>query len=657
MINKLKISVIALCLVVGSGLKAQDLNKEMFSILNLNYKGLENVKSLHEAGKDKEAATALLKYYRSRTDVKHPDLNLDNVKISKGDQKMADEGLEHKFFSHKGYQPSYFYGEDIDWKYWPVEDNELRWQLHRHKWFTPMGKAYYTSKDEKYAKAWVFQYMDWIKKNPLVSKEKATADDRENMRFAWRPLEVSNRLQDQTTQFLLFLNSPNFTPEFLSQFIVNYDKHAKHIIGNYSDQGNHLLFEAQRILAAGAFFPEFTDAAAWRKSGIEILNREIDVQVYDDGGQFELDPHYHLAAINIFYKAIQIADVGGFKAEFPQNYLNQVESMIMFYMNITFPDYSNPCFSDAKMTKKNEMVKNYKQWSKVFPKNEQIKYFATEGAKGKLPENLSKAYKTSGFYTFRNSWKNDATVMVFKAGPQAFWHAQPDNGTFELWINGRNFFNDSGSYVYAGSAEVNKERNWFKQSMVHNTLTLNNENINTESKCLLWDQKENLEIVVEENPSYDNLTHRRSVFFVDNKFFVIVDDASGDAEGNVGLHYQLCVSKPETDFNKFTTTTTFGDKNNIFLQCFGEKGMQMKEEEGWVSTDYRKKEERPAYAFEVNKAKDQANVRYITVIYPVKDKATAPKVEASFKSKATDKSSLDVEVKIDKKVYKLGYKL
>lgn len=31
-----------------------------------------------------------------------------------------------------------------------------------------MGKAYRISGDEKYAKEWAFQYIDWIKKNPLV---------------------------------------------------------------------------------------------------------------------------------------------------------------------------------------------------------------------------------------------------------------------------------------------------------------------------------------------------------------------------------------------------------------------------------------------------------------------------------------------------------
>ena len=668
MINRLKYTLLGFCFMLAGFAGAQELNTEVFSVINLDYKGLEKVKSLHQAGKDKEAMQALLTYYRNRTNVKHPDIDLSKIKISKDEQKMADEALEHKFFSHKGYQPSYFYGDDIDWDYWPVKDNELRWQLHRHKWFSPMGKAYRLSGDEKYAKEWVLEYMDWIKKNPMpVTKadKRASASDGEtvatdNARFSWRPLEVSHRLQDQTGQFLYFVDSKNFTPEFLSQFLVNYYKHAQHILANYSDQGNHLLFEAQRVLSAGAYFPEFTNAPMWRKSGIDILNKEVSIQVYDDGGQFELDPHYHLAAINIFYKAIQIADVGGFKSEFSQKYLDTVEKMIVFYINICFPDYENPCFSDAKITKKSVIQRNYRDLSKVFPNNEQIKYFATDGKKGSLPHNLSIAFKTSGFYTFRSSWANNATMMVLKAGPKAFWHCQPDNGTFELWCKGRNFFPDSGSYVYAGDSEVNKQRDWFRQTMVHNTLTLNDRNLEeTESKCLLWttDKKANAEILVVENPSYKDLTHRRSVFFVDNSFFVIVDEAKGAAAGNVAVHYQLCPGKADTDTDKLSATTTFSDNNNIMLQCFGEKGMKMKAEEGWMSTDYRKKEERPAFAFGVDKTADQNVVRYITVIYPVTNKSAAPLIEASFKSKATDSNAMNVEVSIGKKIYNLGYKL
>ena len=65
-----------------------------------------------------------------------------------------------------------------------------------------------------------------------------------------------------------------------------------------------------------AFFPEFKEATDGER-GISILNREIKKQVYPDGVNKELDPHYHLAAINIFCKALRMADVNGFRQEFP----------------------------------------------------------------------------------------------------------------------------------------------------------------------------------------------------------------------------------------------------------------------------------------------------------------------------------------------------
>ena len=664
-INLKSVALVCLSCFALEQARAQELKPEVFSLLNLDYPGLEKVKSLHAEGQDADAAKALLDYYRARTDVKTPDVNLENIKISKTEQQWADDALKHTFFVHKGYQPSFNYGEDINWQYWPVKDNELRWQLHRHKWFTPMGKAYRVSGDEKYAEEWAKQYIDWIKKNPLVKIDKSEyemADDKlkgdaENVRFAWRPLEVSNRLQDQTSQFQLFLPSPSFTPEFLTEFLVNYHKHAVHILNNYSDQGNHLLFEAQRMIYAGAFFPEFKDAQTWRKSGIDILNREINVQVYPDGGQFELDPHYHLAAINIFCKALRIADMNGFRNEFPQSYLDTVENMIMFYMNISFPDYTNPCFSDAKLTTKREMIKNYKDWSKLFPENKAILYFATEGKKGELPAYLSKGFLKSGFFVFRNSWGTDATQMVVKAGPKGFWHCQPDNGTFELWFNGKNLFADSGSYVYAGKGEVMEWRNWFRQTRVHNTLTLSDKNLETtESVTKLWQPEGNVQTLVTENPSYKNLKHRRSVFFVDNAYFVIVDEAVGSAKGVVNLHYQMPKGKIANSREDMTFVTQFENGSNMKLQCFGPDGMTMKKEEGWMSTAYRKKAKRMNVSFNVRKEGEDA-VRYITVICPVKDSADAPAISAKFKNKKFSENGLEVEVKVDGKKQILKYSL
>lgn len=603
----------------------------VFALLDLTRPGLERVAELHAAGSDPAAAEALLDYYRRRTGVVSPDVDLANISITPDEQRWADEAMEHRFFVHAGYQPSYFYGDDIDWQYWPVKDNELRWQLHRMKWWVPMGKAYRLSGDERYAAEWCAEYLDWMRKNPLTDyrdNEATNWSQARNVYFAWRPLEVSDRLEFQIQQFIYFLPAKAFSGDFLLHFLDNYHRHAEHITGHFSASGNHLLFQAQRLIFAGVFFPEFRDAARWRATGVEILNREIGKQVYDDGMQYELDPHYHLESINIFFKALQMMDANGYRGDFPAGYLATVERMIDAFLNCSFPDYSTPLFSDNRAHAREEILADYRAWTEVFPENAAIRRLATEGREGAAPEYLSRALRTSGFYVLRNGWETDATVMILKAGPQGFWHCQPDNGTFELWRKGRNFLPDSGCYVYAGDKEVTAQRNWFRQTQVHNTLTLDDRNFeHTDSKCVRWTTDGATDILTVENPSYEGLTHRRTVWFVDREFFVIADEASGEAQGETALHYNLLECNPAEDTAAYAVATRFGDGNNLLLKVFGAEKMERRE--GWVSRTYRNRTERPAYAFTAHKKPGQT-VRFVTVLLPAAD-AAAQRVVASWR--------------------------
>ena len=350
-----------------------------------------------------------------------------------------------------------------------------------------------------------------------------------------------------------------------------------------------------------------------------------------------------------------MADVNGFRNEFPSHYVNTIESMIMFYMNVCYPDYTNPCFSDAKKGNPQTEQANYKEWLKLFPENKQILYFATNGQEGEAPANLSKGFLKSGFFTFRNGWKKDAMVMVVKAGPKGEWHCQPDNGTFELWFNGKNLFPDSGSYIYAGGPEVMKLRNWFRQTAVHNTLTLDNKNLETtESVTKLWKPEGNVQILVTENPSYKELKHRRSVFFVNQQYFVIVDEAIGNATGNINLHYQLCDGDIDIDAKTFSLSSNFAGENQVKLQCFAPKKTTLKEEEGWYSVAYRQRTERTAVSFNTEK-KEKENVQFVTVIYPTKSTKSFPKIEAKIKSNSSD--TMEVEVSLNGKKQTLNYQL
>ncbi len=643
----------------------------LYPLLNLDYPGLERVKTAYLKGDYKRADKELLKYYRTRNSITMTDLDLENLTIKKNEQRQADESLEHKFYAHRGYE-SFFYGDDIDWRYWPVEDNELRWQLHRHYWFIPLGKAYYLTKDEKYAEALVEHYTDWVYKNPLVDidslrRSGAPQDllqrERENFRFAWRPMEVSHRLQNQPMWFELIKRSAACTPEFTNLLLYNFHKHANRILHNYSEKGNHLLFEAQRMIYAGIFFPEFKDAATWRESGIEILNREIEVQVFDDGVQFELDYGYHMAAIEIFLKAYHMASANGFGEEFPASYVATVGSMTDFVWNLMYPDFSNPIFSDTKLHTASNFRNNFRKWAEVFPERKELwDWLISGGKRGVGPDHTSYRFPDGGYYVLRSGWDKNSSVCILKAGPEAFWHNQPDNGTFEFWVRGRNFFPDSGSYVYAGNAKVNAERDWFRQTRVHNTLTLDNRNLeSTTSHCLLWDDTEGLVRVVVENQSYADLKHRRSMFLLDGEILVIADEATGEATGEVGIHFNLAAPEgtatpiQSIKFDRDGTLhTLFSDGNNLKMKSVCSLPRQIEMEEGWVSFAYREKVERPSFVVKSQKG-EHPTVLFLTVIAPDSEKY---KGSIAIVPRDTEfDSTLSFDIRVGGKTWQLGYDL
>ncbi|WP_316838612.1 heparin-sulfate lyase HepC [Pedobacter gandavensis] len=624
------------------------ITKKDFDPINLSYPGLEKTNQLFLAGDYNGAAAELLHYYRNRKTVRHPEFNLGDEARFKGKNVgaanllKANNALEHKFQPHKGY--GFFdYGKDINWQLWPVKDNEVRWQLHRVYWWQPMGMAYRTSADEQYAKEWVYQFRDWASKNPLG----LSAD---NDRYAWRPLEVSERVQSLPGTFNLFLPSPNFSPRFLLDFLQSYQQQASYIPLHYSKLGNHLLFEAQRILFAGSFFPEFKDAAAWRKSGITVLNTEIKKQVYPDGMQFELSPTYHVASIDIFLKGYNAAKMAGAEKEFPESYSKTIESMIVALANISFPDYNNPMFGDSWLVEKDSRLKQFQTWSKAFPQNNTIKYFATDGASGTIPEHLSNGLSTAGFYTFRNGWNDQSTVMILKASPPGEFHAQPDNGTFELWVKGRNFTPDGGVYVYSGDAEINKLREAYRQTRVHQTLTLDNQNmVITKAQQNKWETGKNLDILTYTNPSYPELKHQRTVLFINQQYFLIIDKAIGKATGKLGVHFQLREdSKPVFNTSLNQVYTSYADGNNLLIQSLNTDPLNLVEEEGKVSYQYRKEVARPAFVFEKAK-KDDRTQQFVSIVFPYQG-ANAPKIILK-ENKGNDyeKGNINLSLSIDGK--------
>ena len=557
------------------------------------------------------------------------------------DMVAADNALKHIFVGQSAYPP-YFCGDDINWGTRPVPDNEWVWQLNRMTFWNAMARAYWHTGDEKYAKAWVDQMMDWVKKNP----------NDESHEYAWRSIEAGIRGNRWVELFQHFIDSPNFTPEALVIFLNSLYDHASYLMTKYSSSSNWALMEAEGLAFIAIFFPEFNDSDKWRRETIRRLIEEIDIQVYPDGHQRELAMGYHIGCIELFYRTYELASMNELKDAFQKSYIEKVEKMCEVPMKLCFPNGTVVQFGDAWEGKPGQHNGLFTRWANLFGR-EDFLYLGTNGKQGRSPDSTAYALTTSGLYSMRSGWTANAICMVLKCGPDGGWHSQPDNGTFSLYAGGRTLMPDAGCYIYSGDPEG---RAWFRQTRVHQTLTLNGGNSDYNPRLLLWQPGDNLDVLVVENDSYDNLTHRRTLFFVDKRYFLIVDDAIGNAEGEVAIHFQLAPGNATVNHAEHSFSSSFTEGWNVLVQSQPQPGMQLEEEEGWVSFKYNAKEPRPAFRYVINKTSNQPNSRFITFVVPYENAPPTIKL----KSVSDFQLSLnEMELELEEKgvAKKIGFKI
>lgn len=594
---------------------------QLLSRLDLEKPGLERVR---KAEKDPERAAAeLLSYYRTRTTVEHPVDRSGKTEMlgkyaSEQDLQIADDALKHILIGQRAYPP-HFCGEDIDWSTSPVPDREWVWQLNRMYFWDAMARAYWHTGDEKYATEWAAQLVDWVEDNPRD----------EEHHYAWRSIETGIRGHRWTHLFQYFIDSPAFTPEVLVAFLNSCYEHASFLMTKYRSNSNWGLMEAEGMAFIAITFPEFRDADTWREEAIRRLNREIDIQVYPDGHQRELAMGYHVGCIAWFTRTWELCRMNGFNNVFPTAYLRKVENMCEVPMKLGFLDGTTTQFGDSWSGQPGQYDDRFRQWAELFDR-EDFLFMATEGQEGRRPEASAFAYPQSGLYSMRSGWTPDDICLVLKCGPDGGGHCQPDNGTFELYAGGRHLMPDGGSYIYSGDPEG---RAWFRQTSVHQTLTLDGGNSVYAPKLLKWETGEDLDVLVVENKSYPNLTHRRAVFFVEKQFFVFVDEAIGEATGDVDVHFQLAPGEAVFDKEALSVKTNFQEGWNVAVEALPQEGMKLEEEEGWVSFVYTKKEPRPAFRYRIRKDEKDQNLRFVTVVTPYQNVRPSVQVKVSGRSK------------------------
>lgn len=227
-----------------------------------------------------------------------------------------------------------------------------------------------------------------------------------------------------------------------------------------------------------------------------------------------------------------------------------------------------------------------------------------------LPPPSSAAFADAGMVVFRDGWGPDQLYCPFHCSPRGVSsHDQPDNGTFELYANGRWLMPDSGFYTYGHDEE---KRAWHRQTWVHQTMAVNRADTAIAGRLVSWSSGVHGDAVVFENQSYPDLLHRRTVWFVARRWLLILDEAVGNRPGDVELHFQLASGGVETDAATSGAWSCFPDVNVLVWQG-ADSQTSLLVERGWHAWEYGSREERFALAF---RASRPAPVVFLTLVAP-----------------------------------------
>lgn len=225
--------------------------------------------------------------------------------------------------------------------------------------------------------------------------------------------------------------------------------------------GNHLFANAKALLFAGLFFLD-KESENWLKTGLKIVNDELEEQILNDGGNFERSPMYHSIFLEDLLDIINISKVysSNIKETDIDKWIKVAKNMLKWMETMLHPDGEISFFNDTTLNNSSNLDQ-LKRYSERLG----IKYNYT---KFKKIEHLN----NSGY--LRLSFNKAVLILdVAPIGPDYLpGHAHADTLSFELSVFGKRLMVNGGISEY----EISKNRHSERSTKAHNTVEINGEN-------------------------------------------------------------------------------------------------------------------------------------------------------------------------------------
>jgi hypothetical protein len=443
-----------------------------------------------------------------------------------------------------------------------VSDIKYVWEPSRHQHLSALAFAANAEQDGDYI---VRALASWLHANPYLY----------GVHWA-SSLELAERVVSWALLYPRIADYVARDEEFRRRWLDSIYQHLARIsrkLSLYSSANNHLIGELVGLFVGASCFDFWPECSDWRKLAQKLLEREIRLQVGEDGVDREQAMSYHLFTMELFLLAFAIGH--NTNCPFSAGYANRLRGMAGFLDTVATSSGDLPWYGDSDDARgfvlsdgESALEVSMQLAGLLFAEPQWLRFrnTATAAARALVPDLLANLdhvaqlpakprdlFPDAGLACLRSDDGSVRLLMDF--GPLGFTsiaaHGHADALSLWLAIDDEYFLADSGTYAYHSHPEW---RTFFRSTAAHNTARVDGRNQSEMAGRFLWSAKANARllrfersaerVVIEaEHDGYarlqDPVTHRRNLCFDRTNGDVSIEDSfqcSGRHEVELFFH-------------------------------------------------------------------------------------------------------------------------
>ena len=364
-------------------------------------------------------------------------------------------------------------------------DIKYPWELARCQHWPVLGQAYRFTGDDRFAIEIARELDDFVESNPTGIGVNWTCT-----------MDVGIRAVNWAIAFELVHASTGLDEPFWTRAYTALFDHGVFIRNNlentYEVTSNHYLSNLLGLLFVGAAFDDLPQGVAWTAFARAAIEQEMQVQVLDDGADYESSIPYHRLVAELFLGAARLAELGGHPLS--SAYRTRLRDMVAYLAAVTRPDGLMPQVGDADDGRLH-VFEGYAATTPQDPRHllgpagamfDEPAWVALGGGAGRweaawwgLATNSESAverpsramlFPKAGIAVARNGAGDYLLITNGVVGTNGFGnHKHNDLLAFEYHRSGAPLLVDPGSHVYTSDSN---SRNLFRGTGYHNTVMI-----------------------------------------------------------------------------------------------------------------------------------------------------------------------------------------